>query len=546
MQLERYFPGLACGVAVVVAAMGVVGALGMVQPSRAQAQLRDVFQAPNAVNEGIHKTFAAEIGAGRGDLFSPGGSLYVIGRDPFRAVRRGRQLFQRKFLLDDGLGDPRRQGNIAADPSIGAGLADSCAGCHGRPRGSAGHGGDVFTRPDSRDAPHLFGVGLQEMLADEITAELRAIRAGALRDARSMNQPQTVGLFTEQGLSYGEITVRPNGNINVSGLEGIDPDLRVRPFLAQGGRMSIRELVVDELTAEMGLEAPDLDLLTASRGGRVTTPSGMVLDGRADRIAAPPVSGPGQDGDGDGKANEIPVAIVDYFETYLLNSFQPATGSLTAEAQVGRAIFTQLGCSGCHIPNLAITRDRRIVNVETAFDEVSGGPFNGLFASITSLVAAPTVADAAVDFRRGLPPVQAPAGDGFLIRNFFADMKRHDLGPAFYERNFDGSLQTTFMTEPLWGVATTAPYGHDGRSVTLEQVILRHGGEAQFSRDGFAGLDRSNKLFVLDFLNTLQLFPPEDTASNLQPADPTAGAFPQNGHGAVSLTSLFLNPRDLE
>ena len=45
---------------------------------------------------------------------------------------------------------------------------------------SAGSGGDVVTRPDSRDAPHLFGLGLKEMLADEITAELRNIRAQAI------------------------------------------------------------------------------------------------------------------------------------------------------------------------------------------------------------------------------------------------------------------------------------------------------------------------------------------------------------------------------
>ena len=540
MRLERYFTGLACGV---VAFIGLAGDSG--------AQLRDVFQAPNAVNEGIRKTFSQELGAGRGDIFTAGSSLYIIGRDPFRATRRGRQLFQRKFLLEDGLGGERRQGNIAADPTIGAGLADSCAGCHGRPRGSAGHGGDVYTRPDSRDAPHLFGAGLQEMLADEITGELRAIRAAALSDARHSNRPQTVPLITSLGLSYGEITVRPNGSVNVSALEGIDPDLRVRPFLAQGGAISIRELVVGELAAEMGLEAPDADLLAASRGARVSTPSGMVLDGRTDRIDAPPVSSPGQDGDGDGKANEIPTAIVDYLESYLLNSFQPATGRPTAEAQAGRAVFTQIGCSACHIPNLAINRDRRVVNVETAFDEVSGGPFNGLFASITSLVALPTTLAAsggadALGFRPGLPPSQPPALEGFVMRNFFADLKRHDLGPAFYERNFDGTLHTTFMTEPLWGVATTAPYGHDGRSATLEQVILRHGGEAQFSRDVFASLDRPTQLFVLDFLNTLQLFPPEDTASNLQPADPTAATFPQSGHGAISLTSLFLNPRELE
>ena len=44
------------------------------------------------------------------------------------------------------------------------------------------------------------------------------------------------------------------------------------------------------------------------------------------------------------------------------------------------------------------------------------------------------------------------------------------------------------MTTPLWGVGTTAPYGHDGRSINLTEVILRHGGEAQRARDAFARL----------------------------------------------------------
>ena len=57
--------------------------------------------------------------------------------------------------MQDGIGD------INTVNGIGAGLSDSCASCHGRPRGSAGGGGDVVTRPDSRDAPHLFGLGLE-------------------------------------------------------------------------------------------------------------------------------------------------------------------------------------------------------------------------------------------------------------------------------------------------------------------------------------------------------------------------------------------------
>jgi hypothetical protein len=249
---------LTCGTAIVLALLAMLA-------SPAHGQLRDVFQAPNPINEGIHKTFSAEIGAGRGDVFTPGSSLFIIGRDPFRAVRRGRQVFQRKFLLREGLWDERREGAIAADPDIGAGLAGSCAGC-GRPRGSPVTGQHLF-RPDSRDARHLFGLGLQEMLADEITAELRAIRAAAVATARSTHMAQTVGVFSK-GLSYGELTARPSGNLDLSGLDGIDADLRVRPFFAQGGAISIREMVVGELDAEMGLEAPDLDLLAASRGGR--------------------------------------------------------------------------------------------------------------------------------------------------------------------------------------------------------------------------------------------------------------------------------------
>ena len=133
--------------------------------------MRDTLEkiSGNAVNEGIHKNIGGQIGNGRGNNLTQGSSIYIIQRDPFRAIRRGRQIFQRKFLPTQGFKAATAAGTSRSTRSIGAGIVDSCAGCHGRPRGSAGHGGDVFTRPDSRDAPHLFGLGLQEMLGDEIT-----------------------------------------------------------------------------------------------------------------------------------------------------------------------------------------------------------------------------------------------------------------------------------------------------------------------------------------------------------------------------------------
>lgn len=133
-----------------------------------------------------------------------------------------------------------------------------------------------------------------------------------------------------------------------------------------------------------------------------------------------------------------------------------------------------------------------------------------------------------------------------MVKDIFTDFKRHDLGTNFYERNWDGTLQTQFLTRPLWGVGSTGPYGHDGRSITLNDVILRHGGEALAARNAFAALSPNDQNDVLAFLNSLVLFPPDDTASNLDPADPTKPNFPQFGHGSIKLTVLFNDPTDPE
>lgn len=142
--------------------------------------------------------------------------------------------------------------------------------------------------------------------------------------------------------------------------------------------------------------------------------------------------------------------------------------------------------------------------------------------------------------------MKLPKLQSFLVTNIFTDFKRHNLGAAFYERNFDGRLRTDFLTTPLWGVGSTAPYGHDGRSVNLAEVILRHGGEAQASRDAFARLSPPQQLRLIAFLNSLVLFPPDDTASTLDRGDRATVNFPQFGHGSIRLSVLFNNPSDPE
>ncbi len=504
-----------------------------------EAQLVDRTLAPNAANDGINKSLSQQAGAGRGDWNTPDSSSFIISRDPFRSIRRGRQLFQRKFRRADGVGPVFGEagGNPGAKIEIGAGFADSCAACHGRPRGAAGFGGDVVTRPDSRDAPHLFGLGLKEMLADEITADLRAQRAGALAEARKTGR-RVERPLRSKGIDYGRLAARPDGTVDTAEVEGVDADLRVRPFFAHGGTISIREFIAGALQAEMGLQAVDPDLRQASGGGRVVTPAGMVLDGALDKIEAPPAADANADPDGDGVRNEIPSSIVDHLEFYLLNYFKAGSDEQGFSTRAGREIFDRVGCARCHITNLRIDRDRRVADVETDHDPARG-IFNRLFAVATPLFRTQSTGD-------GRPDLKLPKLEPFAVRDIFTDFKRHDLGPNFHERNYDGSMRTLFITTPLWGVGSTPPYGHDGRSINLTAVILRHGGEAQRSRDHFANLSPIERGFLLDFLNSLIIFPPDDTASTLDPGNPADPLFPQKGHGSIRLTVLFNNPLDIE
>lgn len=512
---------------------GVVCVLGLVLGTAAYGQMIDNTQAPSTAKAGINKSLLDEIGAGRGSSTTAGSSIFIIERDPFRSIRRGRQLFQRKFtrLQGQGPGNSDGVGDLNTNKAIGAGLSDSCASCHGRPRGSAGVGGNVVTRPDSRDAGHLFGLGLKEMLADEMTTDLRAIRDQAVDLAKKRHRPITAKLVTK-GVSFGSITGNPDGTADTSQVQGVNADLRVRPFFAEGSTISMREFIVGALHNEMGLEASgDPDLLVASQGGRVVTPAGMVLDGSKDTIEAPPPPDPNN-------GNEIDPALVDHLEFYLLNYFKPGLGKQDAVTERGRKAFARIGCASCHVPDLVINHDRRVADVETSYD-TTNGIFNELFSSATGLIRA-------IDDGTGLPSLKQPVGNPFLVKNIFTDFKRHDVGANFYERNWDGSTQTQFLTRALWGVGSTGPYGHDGRSMTLNDVILRHGGEAQNARDSYAALPESAQNAIGKFLESLVLFPPDDTASNLDPGNRNAPGFPQYGHGSIKLTILFNDPTDPE
>src|SRR5262249_34317238 len=157
-----------------------------------------------------------------GDVMTPNSSLFLIARDPFRSIRRGRELFQRKFGRAEGQGSVTGDGfgDINTNLAIGAGLSDSCDSLPGPPSGSAGSGGDVAPRQASRDAPHLFGLGLKEMLADEITTDLRTIRSQAISESQ-LNGTSVTKQLISKGIHYGSITANPDGTLDTSKVEGV-------------------------------------------------------------------------------------------------------------------------------------------------------------------------------------------------------------------------------------------------------------------------------------------------------------------------------------
>jgi hypothetical protein len=60
-----------------------------------------------------------------------------------------------------------------------------------------------------------------------------------------------------------------------------------------------------------------------------------------------------------------------------------------------------------------------------------------------------------------------------------------------------------WRTPPLWGLADSGPYLHDGRVATVRQAIERHGGQAARAARMFRELSDADRQALLAFLSTL-------------------------------------------
>jgi cytochrome c peroxidase len=91
----------------------------------------------------------------------------------------------------------------------------------------------------------------------------------------------------------------------------------------------------------------------------------------------------------------------------------------------------------------------------------------------------------------------------------YSDLLLHDMGNALagggsYFESSESPKSTEWRTPPLWGVADSAPYLHDGRAPTLEAAIRMHGGRGTEARERFAQASPSEQKRLLAFLRTLR------------------------------------------
>jgi CxxC motif-containing protein (DUF1111 family) len=98
------------------------------------------------------------------------------------------------------------------------------------------------------------------------------------------------------------------------------------------------------------------------------------------------------------------------------------------------------------------------------------------------------------------------------IEGIYSDLLLHRMGDdsaggAGYRSqpdSSDGPEPSEWRTPPLWGVADSAPYMHDGRAETLEQAIRLHGGQGKEAASRFAQASQAEQQQLVAFLKTLR------------------------------------------
>lgn len=97
------------------------------------------------------------------------------------------------------------------------------------------------------------------------------------------------------------------------------------------------------------------------------------------------------------------------------------------------------------------------------------------------------------------------------VEGLYSDLALHDLGQglasvggSYGSRAPSLAQARLWRTPPLWGVADSAPYLHDGRADTLYEAIRMHGGQAQRASSAFLVMTPEEQATLQHFLLSLE------------------------------------------
>jgi len=425
---------------------------------------------------------------------------WLLEDELFFFLDAGEALFEAKFTSKDGAGRPNStQAAIPNRPrkplnqffSRTSGPdASACSSCHNDPiSGGAGDNvTNVFTASgfanavfdttdpefsNERGTNHLFGAGLLELLAREMTVELQDQRRAALLLARETQQPVTVDL-TAKGIDFGSLTAYPDATVDPSGIDGVDFDLIIKPFTHKGVVRSLRHFTLSAMNQHAGMQASE------RFGPRWTGTSDYDEDGYTAELTLGEIS-----------------ALVAWQATLPPPARRDDLEPAWAEAaQAGEGLFTDFGCATCHVSALPLD----------SLDFHDPGPLDG--AGTLNARDVERVAIYDLNHMEWSKTLRRDA-QGRVLVPLFGDLKRHRMTDAEVnqlgnERVVQGFVDTNvFMTTELWGVGNTAPYGHRNDITTLDEIIRAHGGDSRASRDAYVGATPKQQSSIIAFLKSL-------------------------------------------
>ncbi len=418
-------------------------------------------------------------------------------------IASGEILFNARFATPDGVGRPmatqaiiptKRRRTPRSEFSRTAGLdANACSSCHNVPiiGGAGDFSANVFvsegfqhtnfdtTDPqfsNERNTNHLFGAGLIELLAREMSAELSASRHQALLNAKQSGT-QVKQALESKGIRFGYLLAYPDGRVDTRAIEGVDHDLVIRPFSHKGVMTSLRQFSINALNHHHGMQADE------RFGARWTGESDFDEDQVVEEISTGDVS-----------------ALVAWQATLPPPTiFEPVEPLWINAAYAGSKHFTQIGCAECHKPYLPL--DSLLFNDPGPLD-AAGTLRQG--EGIDSAYDLELLDWAASLERDSSGRIKVPLF-GDLKRHTIADQQVAELGNELLSQRF--VERNVFITTELWGVASTAPYGHRGNLTTLREVIDAHGGDARTSRDAWKALEVQQQNELIAWLKTLLIEP---------------------------------------